>query len=575
MSEPRLSRARSNWALLGSPAALSWPVPVLATAFCIIGPLTIDRQRIGGPISSWLLSALIAQTVLIAIVLGCRPIVGRSPWRTMLVLAVASIGRGVALALSAWMLGLTASPEFGYRVGPAAVATFGVLVALALAVSSYQRHRAVAAELAAKQAGVLDLTNALLRRREEAQLELTEEVHLSIDPLIADIDRQLNLLAQGGDASPALETIRRLVDDELRPLSHRLAEPIPVVLPPAASISAMGATRIPLPRQLPLRRLVDPFAIGILAGIVSSSQSLRTPNLATAIAFPALTGLLAAGFAAVVALAIGRWQPRLWLGVAITALIGGAGLSLALVIQQSIGVPVPPFVQSAGVFVGIVIGVVTALFLAVDARRSATETELRESIVALEDLAGVLRQHEHAARRHLSHLLHGTIQGTLHSAAIRLASQTAWSPELIGEIRADIDAAMSQLDDPRMTAVRIIDTFTDIAELWDGTCTVHWTLDHQTLHLVVMSPSTAISAVDITRECVTNAIKHGRATEVWITIARSGDRVIISALDNGTSSASGAPGLGSRLLDAACATWRREPSDSGTRVTAELAVVTP
>lgn len=575
MRDAEQSRLRSNWALLGSAAALSWPVPVLATAFGIFGPLTLDYQRIGGPLSSWVLIALISQAVLVAIVLGCRPLACGSPWRTVLVLAIASVGRGVTLALSTWLLGLTASPELGYRIGPAAFATFGVLVAFALAVSSYQRHHAVAVDLAAKRAAVLALTTTLLRRRDDLQRQLTDEVHGSIDPLIADLDRQLELLAQGGESSPARDSIRRLIDDELRPLSHRLADPTPVELPPSSLPRAVGATRVPFPRRLPLRQLIDPGAMGVLVGIVSSSQSLRTPNLATALAFPVVTGLLTAGFAAAIRFGIGRLSSRPWVGITTAACVGGAGLTLALVIQRAIGLSVPSSVASAGVFVGILVGIVTALFRAVDARRAATQTALRESITAMENLDGLLRQHAHAARSHLSHLLHGTLQSALHAALIRLASPTERTPDLIREVRADIRAAMARLDDPGMSAVRIIDTFTDIAELWDGTCTVRWTLDHQTLHVLVMSPTTAMSATEITRECVTNAIKHGGATEVWITITRSGDRVILSALDNGTGSVPGAWGLGSRLLDEACVTWRREQHEAGMRVTAELAVAMP
>ena len=571
----RWGRLTSLWALLASPAAITWPVPVLATAFGLIGPLTIDRQRVGGSVGAWLLVALVAQLVLVGIVVACRPLGGRSSWLTVVVLAVASVGRGVALALGAWMAGLTATPEFGYRIGPAAIATFGVLIAFALAVSSYHRHRAVAADLAARQHAVAELTGSLRERLDAVQHDLTDEVHRSLDPLIADLDRQLESLEREGDAGAALGSIRALVDDDLRPLSHRLAEPIAVEIVAGPVVRGARTPRVPLPSRLRLSRLLDPAAMGILAGIVSSSQSLRTPNVATAIAFPILTGLLTAAGTAIARLVLGRWDPRLWLGVLVTALVGGASLSLALVIQRSIGLAVPAFVQSAGALVGIVVGVITAVFVAVDARRTATEEDLRASIASLESLAGVLRQHAFAARRHLSSLLHGTIQSTLHAAAMRLAAPGTPTPMLLREVRADIVTAVARLDEPHEAPVRIIDMLSDIAELWDGTCTVRWTLDHQTVHVLSTSASLAMSAAEITRECVTNAIKHGGATEVWITIARSGDRVVLSALDNGSGIVDGTPGLGSRLLDESCAVWRRESTSDGTQVTAELVVMTP
>jgi signal transduction histidine kinase len=566
-------RIRAGWALLGSRAALSWPVPVLAVAFGLIGPLTIDRQRVGGPFVGWLVVALIAQAVLIGVVLACRPLAGRGPWITVLVLAVASACRGLTIAWCAWQLGLTDAPEFGYRVGPAAVAQFGVLIAMALAVSGYARHKSVAAELAAKRAAVAELTVTLRERLDAIRRDLAREVHESIDPLVADLDRELERLEREGDAAHAVDSIRRVVDHDLRPLSHRLADPAVTAHALATAAVTPVLPQVPLPDRLSLHRLIEPTSIGMLAAIVSSSQSQRTPNVLAAFLFPILTGFLTAGLVAGVRIAIGRWTPRLWVGVAVTGLISGVSLSLALGIERSVGLPVPPFVGTAATLVGIIIGVLTAIFIAVDARRLATEQQLRESIDELEELASILRQHAFAARRRLGQILHGSVQGSLYAAAMRLAAERRPTSEDIRIVRADIVSAMARLDEPESSQVLIVDTLTDIAELWDGTCTVRWTLDHRTVRLLAVSPTTAMSVAEIARECVTNAIKHGRATEVWVTITRSGDRVVLSTLDNGTSTAGGESGLGTRLLDETCAVWRREQTDGGTRVTAELAMV--
>lgn len=566
-------RVRSGWQLLGTRAALSWPVPVLAVAFGLIGPLTIDRQRVGGPLVGWLIVALIGQAVLIGIVLMCRPLAGRRPWVTVTVLGVAAVGRGLALAWSAWVLGLTDAPEFGYRVGPAALAQCGVLIAMALAVSTYARHKSVAGDLAAKRAEVAALTVSLRERLDGIQGDLAREVHESIDPLVADLDRELERLEREGDAVQAVDSIRRLVDDDLRPLSHRLADPMPMPGVNASIATDRPLPRVPLPDRLALHRLVEPIAIGVLVCIVASSQSLRTPNVMAALLFPILTGFLTAGLVAGVRLAIGRWTPRLWIGVVVTAVISGVSMSLALGIERSVDLPVPRFVGTAAALAGLVIGAVTAIFIAVDARRSATEHQLRESIEELEELASILRQHAFAARRHLGQILHGSVRSSLYAAAMRLAAERHPTAEVIRSVRSDIVSAMARLDEPKPAHVLIVDTLADIAELWDGTCTVHWTLDHRTVRLLAVSPTTAMSVAEIARECVTNAIKHGRATEVWVTITRSGDRVVLSTLDNGIGGVGGHAGLGTRLLDETCAAWRRERTDGGTRVTAELAMV--
>jgi hypothetical protein len=258
--------------------------------------------------------------------------------------------------------------------------------------------------------------------------------------------------------------------------------------------------------------------------------------------------------------------------VVMAILVSSIALVSTLLVLRSINWPVPEHIRLAAVVMGGVVGGMVAFYAVVTARREATEDELRSSVEGLQATLSELRQHEFVTRRELGLILHGTVQSALHAAVMRLAAHPAPDTALLSEIRRDISAATARLDAPQGSDALLVDTLADIAELWDGTCTVRWTLDHQTLRLLVESPAAAASVAEITRECVANAIRHGQATEVWITIARSGDRVVVTSLDNGPASTDWSPGMGTRLLDELTMWWTHETADPGTRVQAVVVV---
>jgi signal transduction histidine kinase len=200
------------------------------------------------------------------------------------------------------------------------------------------------------------------------------------------------------------------------------------------------------------------------------------------------------------------------------------------------------------------------------------EQDLQISVDELQVKLSILQQHEFVTRKELSYILHGSVQSALHVAAMRLASDIEPDANLLSTIRRDIEIAMARLETPASVDALLIDTLSDIVELWDGTCSVKWTLDHQTIRRLVDSPVAASCIAEITRECIGNAIRHGQATELWITITTQADRVTLTTIDNGTVETDWKPGLGSRMMNEMCLSWSHSKEPQGTRVTAEIAI---
>ena len=78
--------------------------------------------------------------------------------------------------------------------------------------------------------------------------------------------------------------------------------------------------------------------------------------------------------------------------------------------------------------------------------------------------------------------------------------------------------------------------------------------------------------IEIVREDVGNAVRHGSATTVSITIDSEDERLLkVVIVDNGSGIADDAiAGLGSELFDSLTFRWSRSSSTRGTEVQAEI-----
>lgn len=578
---------RWNLERLGEPGSLSMTVALLYMPLGLAGPVLLDPTRIGGGYPIWIALGLVAQLILMAgfaiagRLLHPRGSTVSSPGLTVLAILVSVIGRGLFLAIAPFALGLTTQIDWAYRIGSGALAQTGGIIVLALLVTTYRHHHRLAADLQRTRNAVERANDELTEQLQVIESAVSEQVRDSVLPVIREIDETLARIDDGASAGDVRASIARLIDDELRPLSLRLATGGDVVSPIDAPVTPASA-QVPLPNRMPIRRLITPVSFAALAGIAAFSQVLRGLPMPTAAIFPVSAALIVA-LILVACRAVARdWAPTLWIGVVLTTLAGAMAFPASVLVMNAFGLQIPVDLVPMAVLVGAMWACLLSLYRAVNERRSATEEQLRQSISRLQLAMSVLRRRSYIAHRKLSLILHGPIQSALHAASLRLSSTEHPDAALIASIRRDIEDAVSRLDAAASPYAFLVDTLDDIAELWDGTCTVRWTMDHQTVRLLVVSPDAAMSAAEIARECVTNAIKHGGATDVWITIARAGDGVVVTSVDDGVGMSEGAqPGVGSRMLDELAVSWSRVSGGigpngrPGTTVEAHIAAPEP
>lgn len=565
------------WRRLGESAALS---PVVAWSYFplgLLGPVFLDSYRLGGSIGSWLVVGLVGQLVVLVSLWISRRVIHRKtafqsrPLANFAAILIATGLRGVSLAWAAQVLMLTDNFDVAYRIGAGFFTQTGLLVTVAIIVSSFRYHRQLVAKLWSQQEQLRELSSSMQDRLADTRSALAAQVRLTINPLIEKIKMGLERVANGEDSEDICELIREIVDERLRPLSHNLeSQPSSEIELPTISSTPLN-TWIPLPSQRPLSILMRPIATSFIVALLAASPGLLAIGIVGAVVYPLVAFVLAVPVLLVLRALIGSWKLPLGLGISVVFLVSAVGVASTKISIAERILPFPDTNFLVTFMGGGLAGLFAAALALANERRLSIERELRSSIEELQMQLSFLRQHESVTRKELSYVLHGSVQSALHVAAMRLASTVKPDVSLLSSIRTAIETATDRLETPALSDVLIIDTLADIAELWDGTCSVKWTLDHQTVRRLVDSPVAASCVAEITRECVGNAIRHGRATEVWITITTSLDRVTLMSLDNGTVKTDWTPGMGSRMMNEMCLSWSYSVGLKGVRVTAEIA----
>jgi len=385
-----------------------------------------------------------------------------------------------------------------------------------------------------------------------AAVQAWSQHHVALRAMAADADRALAdaeelalLWQQRLDAttpSPAAvaetaEELHSAVDAQLRPLSHRLwftlsnraarhqflhslmSEPLPL-----AWISAITGVAFVWNAGMVfgLQRTLIATACGLACLIIILLLGQR------------LAGLVAQGKAFITAAYV--LVASITCGVVVASIMEVADVSVVVII----------IIGQVGIIVGIQV-------IAVSSRlRSASISELQQRTQALE-----------IERAEVATYLHSTVQARWTAAAHRLEEAAALG-DLDAARRALVSArALLDHDGPPLRETRDL---TGLALAWEGIASVRLEVDSalpEHMHSVVGR---------IVDEAISNAVRHGRARNIRVTITMADRAADVIVEDDGTGvSAADRRGLGSDWLDAV-SEWSLTRTESGSQLTASVAV---
>ena len=561
---------------LDTPSAFTWQTWAVAYAPSVSTAVLHDRNLYGGTVFEWLLVAIVGALGAGAVLLISHLVLrGRHPVVVLLgTFFLAGCVRGIGVGWSADLLGLVPDPQFGVRALSGGILGVFWLSVATLIVDGFRRHRATRLELeeleergeSEHRAAVEELT----RLNTRARVEVTEQIR--------DVTEELHERASvitSGELVALAESLHDLSARVVRPLSHQAAlhETTPVPIP--ARGKRRGYSTIVRDAVT-----VDPFRPGWTLALLLPSI-LMTAVRGYGLMLGALGALWIAGMAALVLTAADkalrkqlRHIPLIIRAIVVVGVwfIAAAASAMPVAVASSrqlgpadawtvFGIPLFAYVPVMCFGLAIAGAITQTWALDEDSRRSRIE--------ALTWQTQRLHQQVWAERTRLGRFLHGSIQSSLTSTALLIETSVVKEVDP-GEIarqaglrlRSVLDAA----DTPMASSLPGADIalpLDRIAQVWSRLADVSIYVTDPAERSCALDVSAVEATIEIAREGITNAIRHGNADSVLVHVDHDGRDLLLVVTDNGSFSAASRAGLGTSMLDSMCTTWSRERSTDG------------
>lgn len=548
----RVAAARAAWR---SEGLILIPLGVIAVLTSQAGSIGSWRELLG-----WTLVGLggvaVGALCLAALAVPFHTLFWRASGARMhafLVISAAALA-GAAFGVGIWAfaraLDLDDVDPLWWRVIGSAiiVAWFEIVFALAMDARARLRRRqdALIDEALALESARLT-TSSLI---DELRAEVTQEVNRGLIDAREQVPRATSpdetdaLLARWPEVAAEL---RDAAAQTVRPLSRRLWEsaPGPPTPPRPWSLLAYVVSHQPL----------RPVAVSTLYVLGSGATAIRESSLPSGfiqLAVGVLIIVTVMGVANTVMRRAPRWHVTVFIG---TALLLQIPVVAAYALSAREGdSPDSAAGTVATVIAGLVVIVATSAFGAVSRlsaqRLDAMATELNQEFIAAtarsEYLAGLLRE--------AGGIVHGSVQSRLLGSA--MAIEEAGRNRDPEKFSAALTRALEALENPvptlgRPRASTLLDELARRSELWGGLCEVTYEVG---VDVTDLAPDTVDAIGRITEEGIANAVRHGGAQHVRITVEPVGTaaptslRLTIRDDGDGLVSAQPAPGLGLQMI---------------------------
>jgi signal transduction histidine kinase len=489
------------------------------------------------------------------------------PFFVLGVFLLSGLVRGIVLL---GMDVLTGQHQVGqelFRLLGGPIFTFVTLTLAAVLASNYQRHRESLAALADERYR-LQIRSAGIRAKVQIQREeLLEKVRNLLDPAIAKIQANLT----GKSSTEAISSLRSTVDEVVRPLSLEVAEASDEL--EAESGKAVIREKAPIPTRIMLGEFIVPLWSTLILSIVLVPAAFLLEQPVNSLVI-----LLTAFLSMFMGLGLFQWLTiKLPVPPLLAALIVPGLHAISLVpiylVKELLQWEVTVQQVHALLLFGACVGGTTFAAQFAQLQRKATTEKLVAVNLQLEILNASLRQELWLNRRRTASVLHGPVQAALFASAMKLSQEQKPTPELVAEVEQDIASALEKLNNPsNLEGEDISDLLNQIIEIWSDAAEISIEIPEDLEAAITKQPLASEALIEISREFITNAIKHGKASSVSLKVSRLDDlRISIEVVDDGQGVPPGAkPGFGSKILSELSLVWRLTRAGDTTLSYAEI-----
>ena len=546
--------SRRFWTRLGNPNALGAGFFAVALAFIALLSFAFDVVRLGNYTWLWVpanaLGVIIASIFLApALVLKRRSNAFQTP-QPWFNIAISALFFGIKnLSM------LYVSPLFGiYDQGdPAFRFIGGVFLGISLLVL-YTNVAGNRLQREANLSRLQDVEAELLSFREAALEELEDETREAalntFNVLSPQLDKLQVAVKQSKDIVTLASQVIEFIRSELKPFNESLTQEAlnlsksPVAKPPAR---VEPEIRVDLSKSIRIWNSFVPLPmVMFFTAILIVPSATVLDILGTFVAFVATLFLFKVATLKMRSLSV------LQAFIATTVIAYFAGLPGFLLIYQ---IPnysgIPELLPSYLVMQGwSVIAASQAHIL--DLGQSKVEDELNVAIAELARENKLFEQKAWLARHGWYLLVHGVVQPALTTASIRASASKEITPEVKEQILSDLQRAMDALKESRSVQHPVDVSISEIKSVWNGICDIHIFLTPFANQTLKNDQVASDILNEILKEVVSNAVRHGNASNIYGEISMKDSRTISVLISNDglKPTKEKIESVGSKMLDA-------------------------
>jgi signal transduction histidine kinase len=169
--------------------------------------------------------------------------------------------------------------------------------------------------------------------------------------------------------------------------------------------------------------------------------------------------------------------------------------------------------------------------------------------------------------------LHGSVQSTMQASLHRL--RLAQSDSQVTAVFADLEASLDQLLAAPHETSPLVDQLQDTVDTWRGIADVQIRAVSADLERVGADSVCSTVVQSIVQDSVSNAVRHGGATEIQVALSCHADSVELTITSDGRLPRGlNRPGFGTAQLEACAVSWQRDLDSSPQRLHAVIPLTT-
>lgn len=557
--------------------ALNWRTHLFFALPSVVTGLINDYGRLGGDPVSWFVVVFAGFAVTVASIevlaqIHIRLFGKPKTLSNLAILLIAGLIRGVTVFYVGWLLGVMPQSELWFRLSAAPLYVTAVYMVFNTLVVAYLYQREIDQELRREQYSLNQSRLEFAQEIDRLRLAQRSKISELVTPSLWEISKHLNDAKLSKDASAIVRALRGLNEDVVRPLSHELAKRFdpPTLTAAAPFLTKLG--RLTLPKRTTLGQSLAVGWTALTAFVLGYSMLSASSNplqgLVTALVLTSWFGLVTYALKAVTV----NLEHPTWLGFIASIPVGAlVGLTAwPFTFWETLTLPETFLVQSS-VFFSIAYPSIYLMAVA-NNQSEISQAQLRAIVEELRLLNSQLRQQVWLDQKMLATELHGSVQATLHATALQLSKIDQPTIADLEKVRDAVDRALARLGQTSYLEGESFDqVLADISEVWEDTCKIEYHIQPQAQQALEQQ-SLARSTIEVVREATTNAIKHGKAKNIKVTITQSGQLLELIVDNDGQELVSNTQGLGTSVISDLTHSHRLYKTRDGVRFTATIAL---